>query len=278
MPEGDTVYLAAKNLHLALAGAAAHRLRHPGAAPMRPSTSPAARRRGGQPGQAPADPGRRPDHPHPPEDGRLLAALPRRRQLAAPAVAGAHHPQHTRSGSPSAFSSASSRSCPATAEADASSGTLGPGPARRRTGMPDEALRRLLADPDRAGRRGHPGPAQHRRTRQCLPERAVLPARRAADPAGGRGHRTGEARRPGAPPARREQEPHRAHDHRQTARRNHWVYGRDGKPCYRCGTAILRGVLGDPPRDVLLVPALPELTGLRRIAPGRLIDPAVRVA
>jgi endonuclease-8 len=28
-----------------------------------------------------------------------------------------------------------------------------------------------------------------------------------------------------------------------------WVYGRDGKPCLRCGTTILRGSIGDPPRD-----------------------------
>jgi Formamidopyrimidine-DNA glycosylase len=28
-----------------------------------------------------------------------------------------------------------------------------------------------------------------------------------------------------------------------------WVYGRDGKPCLRCGTTILRGSVGDPPRD-----------------------------
>jgi endonuclease-8 len=34
-----------------------------------------------------------------------------------------------------------------------------------------------------------------------------------------------------------------------------WVYGRDGKPCYRCGTVIMRGVLGDPPRDVFWCPS-----------------------
>ena len=33
-----------------------------------------------------------------------------------------------------------------------------------------------------------------------------------------------------------------------------WVYRRDGKPCYRCDTMILRGILGDPPRDVYWCP------------------------
>lgn len=28
-----------------------------------------------------------------------------------------------------------------------------------------------------------------------------------------------------------------------------WVYGRHGKPCLRCGTTIVRGSIGDPPRD-----------------------------
>ena len=33
-----------------------------------------------------------------------------------------------------------------------------------------------------------------------------------------------------------------------------WVYGRDGKPCLRCGTTILRGSVGDPPRDSFWCP------------------------
>jgi endonuclease-8 len=31
--------------------------------------------------------------------------------------------------------------------------------------------------------------------------------------------------------------------------RNHWVYGRAGRPCRRCGTRIVESVLGDPGRD-----------------------------
>lgn len=33
-----------------------------------------------------------------------------------------------------------------------------------------------------------------------------------------------------------------------------WVYGRDGKPCLRCGTTIVRGSIGDPPRDCYWCP------------------------
>jgi endonuclease-8 len=33
-----------------------------------------------------------------------------------------------------------------------------------------------------------------------------------------------------------------------------WVYGRDGKPCLRCGTTIVRGSIGDPPRDTYWCP------------------------
>ena len=33
-----------------------------------------------------------------------------------------------------------------------------------------------------------------------------------------------------------------------------WVYGRDGKPCSRCGTTIVRGSVGDPPRDTYWCP------------------------
>ncbi|MEO7007368.1 MAG: DNA-formamidopyrimidine glycosylase family protein [Terrimesophilobacter sp.] len=34
-----------------------------------------------------------------------------------------------------------------------------------------------------------------------------------------------------------------------------WVYGRDGKPCLRCGTMIVRGSVGDPPRDTYWCPS-----------------------
>ena len=33
-----------------------------------------------------------------------------------------------------------------------------------------------------------------------------------------------------------------------------WVYGRDGKPCLRCGTTIVRGSIGTPPRDTYWCP------------------------
>jgi endonuclease VIII len=33
-----------------------------------------------------------------------------------------------------------------------------------------------------------------------------------------------------------------------------WVYGRDGKPCLRCGTTIVRGSIGNPPRDTYWCP------------------------
>ena len=33
------------------------------------------------------------------------------------------------------------------------------------------------------------------------------------------------------------------------ADRRHWVYGRAGQPCRRCGTRIRRSTIGDPPRD-----------------------------
>jgi endonuclease VIII len=33
-----------------------------------------------------------------------------------------------------------------------------------------------------------------------------------------------------------------------------WVYERDGKPCLRCGTTIVRGSIGNPPRDTYWCP------------------------
>ena len=37
--------------------------------------------------------------------------------------------------------------------------------------------------------------------------------------------------------------------------RGAWVYGRGGRPCYRCRTPVATAVLGDPPRDVWWCPS-----------------------
>ena len=45
--------------------------------------------------------------------------------------------------------------------------------------------------------------------------------------------------------------------------RRFWVYGREGKPCRRCGTTIREGSLGadsDERAQRLLVPHLPDVT------------------
>ena len=110
----------------------------------------------------------------------------------------------------------------------------------------DEALRRLLAAPDPAGGRRDPRPAQPRRRRQPLQERAVLPGRGAPAAAGRCGAGPAAAGAPG--PARAlEANKHRVEqtltgDTRRG--KQTWVYRRERQPCRRCGTRIVMDMTG----------------------------------
>ena len=111
VPEGDTVWYAARRLGEALAGRVAHPHRLPGAAVRhhRPDRAPGHRVAGAR--QAPADPGRGRGHrAHPPEDGRRLAGAPGQRAAGRRAT-GSGWCWATTPGRPSATSSASSRCC-----------------------------------------------------------------------------------------------------------------------------------------------------------------------
>jgi endonuclease-8 len=115
---------------------------------------------------------------------------------------------------------------------------------------PDEAVRRLLADPERElgealmDQRNLAGIGNVYRSELCFlrgaepftpvaevrrPERLVELARRLLDANKTRsGHVTTGDTRPG---------------------RRNWVYGRAGRPCLRCGSTILTARQGEPPRD-----------------------------
>ena len=150
MPEGDTVFRAARLLDRTLAGRVltAERLPGPAARHRRPLRGPRARHLVAR--QAPAHPDRhRPalDPPHPPQDGGRPGTA------TCAASAGAARPTRRGScsrpttGSPSASRSASS-SCSPREQEDAAVGHLGPdllGP----DWDEEEAVRRLREDPDR---------------------------------------------------------------------------------------------------------------------------------
>ena len=110
----------------------------------------------------------------------------------------------------------------------------------------DEALRRLRSEPRRADRRRAGRPAQPGRDRQPLQGRVAVHPRHPPVDAG--------RRRPATWPAlvERARTLMRANLHHPEQNttgdprrgRDHWVFGRRGKPCLRCGTAILLGEQG----------------------------------
>ena len=112
----------------------------------------------------------------------------------------------------------------------------------------DEAIRRIEAEPRARDRPRAARPAQPRRRRQRVPERALLPPRRAADAAGRGGARPATDDRPREAAARGEQEPRRPHPHRRHPARagRTGSTAATGQPCRRCGTRSCGGTLGDP--------------------------------
>ena len=150
MPEGDTVWLAGRRLHDALAGRVLTRtdFRVPQLATA--DLTGRDRDRGGQPRQAPAAPDRRrPDPAHPLPDGRRLAPLPPGRALARRArLAGAACCWRTTTGRRSATGcrwSSCSRRRPRGATRSATSARTCSG----RTGTPTRPYAGSRADPDR---------------------------------------------------------------------------------------------------------------------------------
>ena len=124
------------------------------------------------------------------------------------------------------------------------------GPARPRL-RPRRGAAPTARRPDARDRAGAARPAAARRDRQHLQDRdAVRPAYLAVD-AGGRGRRP-RARwsTPRAGCSTRNKahasqattgDPRRGHEH--------WVYGRAGRPCRRCGTTIVSAMQGAAPYD-----------------------------
>jgi endonuclease VIII len=136
-----------------------------------------------------------------------------------------------------------------TAEEDRRLGHLGPdvlGPGWD----PDEALRRLTADPARplgevlVDQRVMAGPGNVYRSEVCF-LRGIdprTPVGDVADPAAvvALVKRVMEANRDRAP---------RVTTGDARRGRNLWVYGRGGEPCRRCGTTVVRTVMGAEPED-----------------------------
>lgn len=115
---------------------------------------------------------------------------------------------------------------------------------------PDEALRRVLADPTRPvglallDQRLIAGLGNVYRNELCF-LRGVLPTRPIGEVAAPEklvslAHRLLDANK------NRATRTTTGNLHGDTT----WVYGRDGKPCLRCGTILLRGTLGNPARDI----------------------------
>ena len=185
VPEGDTVYRAAKHLTRRWPGQVLTALRLARAAVRHRRPDRRDRRRACQPRQAPAACASSGADPLPPQDGGVLARVPR-----AARAGGGRRSRRA--------------SCSSTAEWQAVGFDLGTSRwcARDRGGRvvghlgpdllgPDwdaaEALRQLERDPDAPIGAGAAGPAQPRGRRKRVRERALLPPRRAAHPSGRRG-------------------------------------------------------------------------------------------
>ena len=113
----------------------------------------------------------------------------------------------------------------------------------------DEAVRRVTADPDATGVPRPARPAQPRRVRQRVRQRALLPARPAAHASGRRGRRHRPRDRARAT-AHHRQLRARACARSPTAPAAATSTGCSGAtavPCRRCGTTVERGELGDDP-------------------------------
>ena len=175
MPEGDTVFRAARLLDRALTGRVLTAQRLPG--PPARDRGPVRRHRGRHrlPRQAPAHPGRPGtgclDAAHPPQDGGHLAGARPRPALATPRAPGPGRPHHRRQGRGGLL--ARRGRAPRARRRGHGRRSPRPGPARPRLGR-----RRGRTPP--AGRAGPPGarraagPAQPRRHRQHVRRRAVL--------------------------------------------------------------------------------------------------------
>ena len=251
MPEGDTVYLAAKNLHLALAG---ERLT---GCDIRVPKYATVDLTGGTVDEVVSRGkhllirvGDQSIHTHLKMDGSWQLYRPgvrwRRPQWQARIILTT--PEWVAVG----FQLGIVEVVPRAAEADAV-GPLGPDPLGP-DWDPDEALRRLKADPSREvgeailDQRNIAGLGNVYRNELCF-LRGVLPTRP-----------MGEVSEPAklVELAQRLLDANKHRNGRTTTGKlsgeTSWVYRRDGKPCFRCGTAILRGVLGEPPRDVYWCP------------------------
>ena len=254
MPEGDTVYRAARLLDRALTGQVltATDFRVPQHATADLSGGTVVEHR--LPRQAPAHPDRprRPRpwtlHTHLKMEGawRVLDARP---ALAAPGPPGPGRPRRPRDTVAVGFSLGIVELLDRADEDDVV-GHLGPdllGP----DWDADEAVRRLLAEPGPPAARGAARPAQPRRHRQHVRRRAVL--RRAAS--------TRRPRSAQVPDLRRLVR--RAHQmldlNKERAfqsttgnlreRERMWVYRRDRSPCRRCGTPIAVEMQGPAGRE-----------------------------
>ena len=108
----------------------------------------------------------------------------------------------------------------------------------------DEAVRRLLTDPSREIGQALLDQSNLAGIGNMYKAEALFVGKVSPWTAGGRGGRPRRAGRRRAALLERNKAPRLAVDHRRPARHEHWVYGRAGKPCLRCGTRDRDGPAG----------------------------------